>query len=163
VATHWHAFLKPELHGLLTPRTDFLNSWQTNNTCLTSAPTFGPTYRTRAFAQIKTKRNARVFFFDPSFIQPRSFLKAKILRHVVGRDGHHLTLALKDSDVGANHKISRQCVNTPTSMALINSVLLGIWPSSLKRGLMLCRDRTRTSYIQNAVSTNLASAVHIPA
>ena len=62
--TQWHAFLKPELHGLPTPRASFLNSWQTN-TRLTSF----------AFAQIETKRSTRVSFF---FFHARSFLEAKL-------------------------------------------------------------------------------------
>jgi hypothetical protein len=124
VATHWHAFLNPELHGLLTPRTSFLNPWQTN-TCFTA---FGPAYRTRAFAQIETKRSTRVFLFSCSFIPQGK--NPDQSRHVEGRDGHQPPDALM-ADAGSerlgrqrNHKIIRQWVNTP--MALINVVGLGL-------------------------------------
>jgi len=117
VATHWHAFLKPELHGLLTPRASFLSSRQTD-TCLTgtSTVTYGPTYRTRAFVQIETKRRTRVLVFVVSLVHSPRGKNADLSSHVAGRDRGH--------GRWRNNEISRHRVNPP--MALFDGVELVI-------------------------------------
>ncbi|KAF8499775.1 hypothetical protein F5888DRAFT_111276 [Russula emetica] len=98
----------------------------------------------------KSKRSKAPACFFLCLVHSPQGKDADQSRHVAGRAGPPPDANSERFERRrGGHKISRQCVNT--LMALVNGVGLGMQSSSLKRGLMLCRDGTRTSYIQNAV------------